>query len=345
MSTVATPDTVVAARPAVAQTRPGWMFSPTVDLLVVANLAWPLIAWSTYAVTDPATTKAFGFLLAYFLLTPHRWITLLLVFGDRDKFAQRPKAFLGVAAAVAIGGWLTQWSMGTLTLLMALDYLWNAWHFTAQHSGVYGIYGRLSETKRSALIDKVVLRTFILFTLVRLIGSFLPVEERGGEWLTWMTPVASTLAWCDYFVLAMPAVLLVGDLFGFRARRAGRVTYLLSVYSLYGLLLIAVRLDHTALKLGCATAATFFHSAEYMGVVSWAVQKNRGLQKQRLFAHLVPRWTMWLIAFMAFFAVSAYLLKDRFFYAWVWANLVVSLLHYAYDGMIWKRPRPAKSTA
>ena len=40
---------------------------------------------------------------------------------------------------------------------------------------------------------------------------------------------------------------------------------------------------------------------------------------------------------MSLLALSAWLFMDRFFCAWIWINLIVSLLHYAYDGMIWKR--------
>ena len=42
---------------------------------------------------------------------------------------------------------------------------------------------------------------------------------------------------------------------------------------------------------------------------------------------------------MTFCVLSAVLLKGRFYMAWACVNLVVSFLHYAYDGMIWKRPK------
>ena len=52
-----------------------------------------------------------------------------------------------------------------------------------------------------------------------------------------------------------------------------------------------------------------------------------------------------LLGFMAFFAVTTWMIPKQYLPAWFWVNLVVSFLHYAYDGMIWKRPKPAAGSA
>jgi hypothetical protein len=42
--------------------------------------------------------------------------------------------------------------------------------------------------------------------------------------------------------------------------------------------------------------------------------------------------------------LAAYLVSSQWAYTWALATLLVSLLHYAYDGMIWRaRPAPARA--
>lgn len=70
-----------------------WLVSPWFDLLFVSNVFWPLlavglVAWGT------ELHDGVSFWQVYFVTTPHRWITLTLVFLDRDRFAERPVAFV-----------------------------------------------------------------------------------------------------------------------------------------------------------------------------------------------------------------------------------------------------------
>src|SRR5262245_16799049 len=80
------------SRPSLAGTAPapqavpsaqGWLLRPWVDLLFVVNIGWPVIALFAAACSTTTAYKAFGFMLAYFVIMPHRWLTLPLVFFDR----------------------------------------------------------------------------------------------------------------------------------------------------------------------------------------------------------------------------------------------------------------------
>jgi hypothetical protein len=337
--------------PAAAAAPPrGWLFGPWVDLLLVANVAWPLVAWFAGAFAETDAYRAFGFLLAFFVIMPHRWVTLPLVFLDRQRLAQRPLAFLGVLAFVVVLCWSIRLSMPTLALLVAIDYLWNAWHFSAQHAGIARIYGRLARPQDTGgAWEKVLLRTFFLYVLLRLTGQFVPAKS--FPWLEWVRAAMPQLAPLDFVVLLLPVGLLLHEIWGLIAatpsspRSAlGRLIYLVSVCSLYATLLMALHFGHAALIFGCTIAATLMHSSEYLAVVSWAVPKNRSLSQSAVFARILPRWTLALLAFMAFFAVTSCVLQQsfvdpRWLAGWVWLNFNVSLLHYAYDGMIWKRPK------
>lgn len=150
MSTqVLSPTAVAAPTPSVAQraaVKPagGWLLGPVLDSLFIANLAWPAVALFAMVATETVAYQTFGYLLAYFIIMPHRWITLPLVFGDRQRLGQRPLAYLAVLAAVVVSCAVVKLSMTSLAVLVAADYLWNAWHFAGQHGGIYRIYGRMS---------------------------------------------------------------------------------------------------------------------------------------------------------------------------------------------------------
>ena len=114
----------------------GWIVAPWIDLLFLANLAWPALllleGWGGLDAHD-----GLQFWQVYFVTTPHRWITLALVFVDRRQFVQRPLTYVGLACVVTILCLTVRATTGTLTCLLAIDYAWNAWHFAAQHHGIY----------------------------------------------------------------------------------------------------------------------------------------------------------------------------------------------------------------
>ena len=365
MSTATTNQPVANTLSAAARPAPGFLLSPIADLLFVANIAWPLVVWFTMSYGGTVANQALGFLLVYFVILPHRWITLPLVFLDKSKFQQRPRAFVGILAVVVATICAVQLTMATLALLVALDYIWNAWHFAAQHSGIHRIYGRLArpEQQTSGMLEKVLLRTFVVYTIVRLLEMFVPQDSR--PWLDGLEFVVQGLHWCDWVMLALPVSMLLRELVHFRRRSIGCCAYFVSLYGLYSTMLLALHFGNRPLAVGCGAAATLFHSSEYLGIVTWHA-KNR-LQKTGIFRHLVPRWGVALLAFMAFFVFSAYLLdiegtrkavshkmvvasstlsdvagvttKEKVLRLWIMINMVVSFLHYAYDGMIWKKPK------
>jgi len=344
---------------------PGYLLSPWADGLFVANLIWPLVVWFSMTFGQTVANEALGFLLVYFVILPHRWITLPLVFCDRAKFQQRPRAFVGIMVGVIAVTCTVQLTMKTLALLIAADYIWNAWHFAAQHSGIHRIYGRMARphVTYSGMLEKTLLRTFVLYTILRLLEMFVPQDST--PWLNGLESLVRGIHWCDWVILALPLPMVVRELAHLRRESVGAATYLLSLYGLYGSMLLALHFGHRPLAVGCGAAATLFHSSEYLSVVTWHA-KNR-LKKTGVFTHLVPRWGVALLGFMAFFAISAYLLdiegtrrflssrqvtetavitgKEKVLRLWIMVNMVVSFLHYAYDGMIWKKPKAKKSPA
>lgn len=303
-----------------------WLFSPWLDALFVANLAWPLFLLLQ---TGEGFSGRDGlqFWQIYFLTTPHRWITLALVFLDRDRLSERKPAFLALAAASIAACCGTYIATGTLTCLLSIDYIWNAWHFAAQHHGIYRIYDRRAAlaSLRGLAVEKWVLRLFLLYVILRVAGA------------TWTyTTLDRGLQTADWLAVAAPAWLLFREATK-RPRSLPRSLYLISVLSLYLWLLAAVQANRPALVLLLTTASALFHATEYLAIVTWSVHSRHATLAGRLgtLGHLATRWAVALGTFVVILGSAGWLLNEHLMKPWLLANVIVAFLHYAYDGMIW----------
>src|SRR5689334_15119936 len=86
----------------------GWIVAPAFDLLFFANLGWLALLVPGFASADGATPIQFWQI--YFLTTPHRWITLILVASDPSRREGRTWLFvvLAVLALIVVWGvWLS----------------------------------------------------------------------------------------------------------------------------------------------------------------------------------------------------------------------------------------------
>lgn len=311
----------------------GWLVGPGFDALLIANVAWPLLVL-VQAGEGFEGRVGLEFWQLYYVTTPHRWITLALVFLDRERFHQRRGLFLALAAAataVCLGVRLTT---GALTCLLAIDYLWNAWHFASQHHGIYRIYGRLAAPMpvTGLALEKWAMRGFLLYVTFRVAIATWPYAT-----------LEAGLRVCDWAAPIVPAWLVLRDLRAWRAGSWGRLTYLVSVSCLYLSLLWAAHERRMGLVLALATASALFHAIEYLSLVSWSVHQRHAVMAGRmgLLGYVIPRWGIALAVFMLVLGAGGWLMDQRFLEAWLLINVVVAFLHYAYDGLIWRRSAPA----
>lgn len=314
-----------------------WLVDPVFDLLFLANVTWPLVFlleyWGGFEARD-----GIRFWQVYFVTTPHRWITLALVFFDGERMREHGTLY-GTIALVAAAFCLTvNFTTGTLTCLMAVDYVWNAWHFAAQHHGVYRIYGSRCEPQRvrGLRLEKVAMRTFLLYTTLRIAG--------GRPWSdpAWNSAWESALHYIDYVMFVIPAAMVVREAWTFERARWGRAVYLASVFTLYGALLTSVHLHNVALTFLLTTASALFHATEYLAIVTWAVHRKhgRGTDRATLFAALVPRWGLALGLFAVILGLGGWMMEQNLMQTWLLLNTIAAFLHYTYDAMIWKVRNP-----
>lgn len=310
----------------------GWLFTPWVDLFFLANILWPLLVLAQHDAGFHGR-PAVQFWQVYFVTTPHRWITLAIVFLDRKRFRERPVTFVGMAilaVSVCLGIRMTT---GTLTCLLAVDYVWNAWHFAAQHHGIYRIYGRRLQPERQSGLqaEKWLLRLFLLYVILRVAGSTL-VEQHA-------VTAATVIHVCDWLATAIPLGLLWQDLRSSGNLMNGRLVYLVSVSGLYLSLLWAVRCGRPEWVLSLATASAIFHATEYLAIVSWSVSKS-GVTSAGAAGDtgwLLSRWGITLGLYIVMLGSVGWLMDQRLLDVWLTVNVIVAFLHYGYDGLIWRR--------
>jgi len=323
----------------------GWLISPAYDLFLIANCAWPLLLLWQWQ-DGFAGRSGLQFWQVYFVTTPHRWITLGLVLLDRERLKESGSLFAGIAIAVLAICLGIRLGTGTLTCLLTIDYLWNAWHFAAQHQGIYQIYRREAARQNSRPVQQVsgtraslgeqtakwAFRGFWLYVALRVAG------------VTWANePWEATLQTLDGCALIIPVSLLGGAMLTRHKASWGQLAYLASVMILASSLLAAVHLRKPAWVVSLATASALFHATEYLAIVGWSVKRRAAARGERLgaLAWLAPRWGFTVILFMGMLGSAGWLMDQNLLEIWLFLNVVAAFLHYAYDGIIWRKPRKA----
>ena len=321
-----------------------WLVGPWFDLLFMANLAWP--AAVLLALLRPLDDGSpLSLFQVYFLSTPHRWITLVLVFCDSDRFWKEPAKFGGIAVGLILLGLglvgvagLVPYAANSLMLLMMLDYIWNAWHFAAQHAGISRIYGRVVRPEQSlphAEFEKMALRTLVLWVFFRFAVHMAALSQYGAS-VQWLTP---WLPWIDPLALVPAGVLLYREAMAYRRQCLGRLFYIASVIAIYSAQLVAIRLQDTVWMVAFFFAGAIFHAVEYLAICNWSVQKRT----TGIWYYQATRTGIAVFVFMAILGAANYFVNAQSVYAWQLITLLVSLLHYGYDGIIWRaKPAPAK---
>jgi hypothetical protein len=353
-----------------ATTRSPWISGPWFDLLCIANIFWPLMMLLIYGFGQIQQAEWFkqineeyglnlvvkfettlDFWLVYLLITPHRWVTLALVFGDAQKFQERSRMFMWIALLAALFVLINAVTTEELVLVLLVDYVWNAWHFGAQHSGVSRIYARIAHPgdQRWALLEKILLRTFFVYVILRA-GIPLMNQNSRAVWLGWFDNLTPYFYYSDWPMLALPLTVLMTEVVRFHQLAWGRMIYLVSVCSLYSGIMLCSHYNQIPnqgqpITAGLLLAVTIFHSTEYLGIVSWSVRKTYARREQGFLPFVAKHWSLSLPLFMLGLGTGAYFLHhhdEQMQRAWFGLNAIVSFMHYAYDGMIWKS-RPSKS--
>lgn len=313
----------------------GWIVSPLFDLLFFANLIWLVALLPGFVSGDGVVHVEFWQL--YFLTTPHRWLTLVLVTADPDGREGRTGLFvlLAVLAFVLVCG--VKLGTGGFVCLLLIDYVWNGWHFASQHHGILRIYSR-KLGGGWPLLERHGLRLFIFYTIART-----------AAWSTgWLEDVPYGMTWLytlDVVMLGIPAALLTLELLDHPQRRPAKLIYLASVSCLYSLLLLSLQAQHRMLILALTVASASFHAIEYLAIVTHYAWRRETSGSAGVFRAMARRWLNFLAVYAILLGLLAVVAHRQATEWWLGINLWAAFLHYTYDGMIWRLRRPATAQA
>ena len=308
-----------------------WVVGPWFDMLFLVNCLWPLAFLPGFVSSDG--TPYANYWMAYFLATPHRWMTLFLATTDPDRRAGRTWLFalLGVGATLlVVGVYYFTHDFRTLALPYALVV---GWHFAAQHAGILRIYGRRSGGQRR-WVDTWPPRIFVLYGALRMLPG---IDHVVGF-------IGLEIGMFDWAVFALPAIMITAELVNWSWSRVPRFIYMLSFMGLYGSLILAVHYQNTTLCFSLLAAATIVHSVEYLAIVTYYANRRQTVGSPSLFRRFAKSWIPFLAWYMLIIG-SLYCFADNasasVVTAWFGLNLIASILHCVYDGMMWKLRRPA----
>ncbi len=314
-----------------------WIVSPTFDLLLLANLAWPLLLLPGFATSS---STAIDFWQIYYLTLPHRWITLILVAMDTDRRAGRQRALLGVAVLAALVVVGVYFGTGAFLCLALVDYVWNAWHFASQHAGVLRMYSRKVGDGLPGL-ERWGLRAFVTYGALRAAGWATGMFEADSPWLT-------TLHALDFAILGVPIVLLGSVLTSYRPVLLGKLAYLASVCVLYTGFILCLHFDVARGIVIFAAAGSMFHAVEYLAIVTHYARRRGSVGSDGLFRSLARSWLGFLIVYIVLLgSLGVWLSRpdSKLFLLWQGLNLWAAFVHYAFDGLIWKLRQPQTAAA
>ena len=311
----------------------GWLVSPAFDLLFICNLPWILLLlpWGESGPIE--------FAQLYFITTPHRWLTLALVFLDPDRREGRSNLFIALAAISAALTGAVWFITGDFLCLLLIDYIWNGWHFASQHAGVLCVYSRKCGDNSRPLLERHGLRLLICYVIARTAGW-------STGWLESISGGATYLACLDALALGLAAWIVL-PAFIVQQSKLPKQVYLISVCSLYSALLVAMMIESRWLVGSLTIASALFHATEYIALVTHYAWRRETLGSGGIFQIMATRW----ITFLCFFALSLGLAGAWIHTSgtvpawWMGANIWAAFLHYAYDGMIWKLRRPETAKA
>ncbi len=254
---------IVSAGPVERQR--GWIVSPLFDICFFANFYWVLAFLPIYASADG--TPYIQFWMAYFLATPHRWLTLVVAATDRDRRYGKTWLFVAIAIFFAALIGFTLWTTGDFRSLFLFYTLLLGWHFAGQHIVILKIYsGKSAEGIR--WMESWLPMVFIVYTNVRLVAFFEHLLR--FQWLS-ILPVV------DVIMLAIPVVMISAELACLSRQRLPKLLYMSSFLAMWSAVLWTAHLERNVL---CSVLLAAVTCTTPSSIWRWSVSMPGGDAKR-----------------------------------------------------------------
>ncbi|MFY9341857.1 MAG: tetratricopeptide repeat protein [Planctomycetota bacterium] len=331
---VATPAASTAPKPASP-----WFHSPWFDLLLILGV--PFVTWPLVSAGQDRLGAAQLNLLIALTATGHYCATFVRAYGDRDLFARFRTRFLVVPLLLLVTT-TTLFHGGHGPALLLVTAGWAFWHWLAQAFGFARIYDIKAGSfhPRTALLDKALVVTgFVaavtlnqgsIATFAKLFldaGIALPTAEQFAP-VQWTVRAACVLVGTAY-VMNLAAAIVRGQPWSWQKQfmHATTIGYYWFSFAWLDNVLIAYVLYE------------LFHDLQYYAI-TWLTCRQRARR---------PGVTVWFgvmfgpgvlgtlvfLATMTAFGAADYFGRPHST-PWLGVFLTLALLHYYYDGFIWK---------
>ena len=354
--------------------RQNWILDPAQDMaaIILAPLLVLAVALIAFATLGAVAATALIVTTHIVMTVAHHLPTFIRIYGDVELFRRHRATFiiaplLPFSVSMAAGVWLITHDLPIENLLYVflLAVIWDPWHFLMQHYGFMRLYDRHNAAPR-----KIAARMDLLLCA----SWFIAIMLAAGEWLAGLLEDLYQSAGLP-LLLAFPpqtiAVLQQLSLFVALAATAAYAVYLLwckshhyfisrSKLALFASSFGVMLLTYTpnalieklapgwSFKVGFA-AVGIVHMTQYLAIV-WRYNRGLAAQPQRAragwFSRLHARGG-WIIgtAYVALCLGYGELLTTSWDSRWLMALLISlgltsTLMHYYFDGFIWKLRQP-----
>lgn len=326
--------------------RSPWFRSAGFDLpliLLTPLLVWPLVKGAEAAVGAALLTQ-----LIWLTATGHYFATFVRTYGDRELFA-RFRWRLVLVPALFAATCLGMFATGTQAALLVVTTAWALWHWLAQAFGFARIYDIKVGSYRplTALLDKLLVVGGFVGTIVLNAPSTAIFAK---VWLDAGLPMPGAAAWANVqaatiVALAAIAIAYVGNL-GWTIGNRQAWSWQKQVMHVMTIGFYWFAFSHAPNVLVAYVLYELFHDVQYFAI-TWLMCGQRARRPgvapwfARLFRPGLGAAVLFVGAMLTFGGVDALsrtsLAPDSRAHAlWLATILTFALMHYYFDGFVWK---------
>jgi hypothetical protein len=289
------------------------------------------------------------------LIFTHRHYVFLMVFGDRRTFDARPRAFLASAAAILLTtlvAWLLRGTAPSLWgAVFVVQVVWNIWHTIMQRYGIGRIYaGRAGAGLQSgehAWRERRLLWSGVILVVIGLLVTRADVLRGNSATeavLQFLEPISRGTV--SVVLLAGTAVAFLAFLVSWASAELeakielrDRVPRLAFLGSTFLLLVIMYAYGPVIGFLVFATA----HAIEYIAFVHHFAGRSYAARRDGLAARVLRHpLRSALVVVPVSFGLYAWMRLSgiAFLGVFVVYETTAAMVHFAYDGWVWKARSP-----
>ncbi|MEM7009790.1 MAG: hypothetical protein AAF462_11720 [Thermodesulfobacteriota bacterium] len=319
----------------IAQPRNIWIKDPTFDLAYL-SFGWipiylAFMIFENYFATILIIVAATSFI--------HRHYTFALVYGQKEEFDKRKKAYILLPIAFFIIA-LTFYMLGLFSVLLAVSVIWLMFHTIAQKYGLIRIYSRKAGYGL-AWLDKGIIYSwfvYLFFALGERNMGLMSEYYEGRVLVQYLGDYFSIFTMISYLALLLAIAFTLIYIY-VELKNWDKISLPKNIFVISVLLLYAIFFQN--LIIGFIVFG-FSHAIEYIAFVNVFVHsKYKKRPDSRIFFSRVTK-KQWLYVgiFSALLAVVS--VAGTNINAYVLGLYITgsSFLHFIYDGWIWKVSKP-----